>query len=276
MNKDNVALRFLYGTLPGRCILRILISRPLSSLSGRLLDSRASSALIPFFIRSYHISVKDLKIPKEGFPSFNSFFCREKLGRGCNTPSDKCVLSPCDAFLSVLPVTRDTCMDIKHTSFTLEELLKNSDIAKEFSEGTALIFRLCPQHYHRYSYAVNGKIERNVRLKGVFHCVRPIATEKYPVFAQNARQYQVINTECFGRIVQMEVGALLIGRITNRKVPDRIAVQGREKGYFEYGGSTIILLFQKGKCILRPELEKELRDGREFPVTEGMILSELS
>lgn len=43
----------------------------------------------------------------------------------------------------------------------------------------------------------------------------------------------------------MEVGAMMVGRITNHEAVPGYVTRGEEKGYFEFGGSTIILLTQK-------------------------------
>ena len=263
--KESPILRFCYHTVPGRILLRVLLSPSISRLCGFFMDSRASIIFIPFFRRANAISMKGVEIPKGGFPSFNAFFCR-KQRRGIG---DAELLSPCDGLLTCIPIQKNQIFDIKHTRFSLEDLLHDRSLAKEFEDGTALIFRLTPAHYHRYAYAADGELLHWRRIRGVLHTVRPICTRQVPVFAQNTREYQVIQTKEHGKLVQMEIGAMLIGRITNEAPNGRKTIRGKEKGRFEFGGSTILLLLQKDACELRRELLEAGRDGGELPVTYG-------
>ncbi len=267
--RESNVLRFLYRTVPGRVLLKVLTFPAVSRAAGRILDSRVSVCLIPYFIRKNHISTGCVIVPAGGFRSFNQFFCREEA-RGRSKEQGETLLSPCDGYLTRIPIRKGVIFDIKHTKFTLEELLKDKKLAQEFQEGCACVFRLTPAEYHRYGYAASGKVLQRRRIPGRLHCVRPIATETVPVFAQNAREYEVIRTGRFGKIVQMEVGALLIGRITNRPTgPGGMVRAGEEKGYFEFGGSTIVVLLKKGILDCPEEAEAEKTEAGEIYVRRG-------
>lgn len=309
LQRESLALRFLYRTIPGRVLLKVLTLPAVSRAAGWILDSRVSVCLIPYFIRKNHICTRRVIVPPGGFRSFNQFFCREEArGRskeqggsrtaGCGTAesgttgdgpavcgtvgcgmashsgendlSGEELLSPCDGYLTRIPIRKGVIFDIKHTKFTLEELLKDPKLAQEFQEGCACVFRLTPAEYHRYGYTASGKVLRKKKIPGRLHCVRPIATETVPVFAQNAREYEVIQTARFGKIVQMEVGALMIGRITNRPAgPGGMVRAGEEKGYFEFGGSTIVVLLKKGILDCPEEA-----GTREIYVRRGDVIRE--
>ena len=174
--------------------------------------------------------------------------------------------------LTVLPISDDTRMQVKRTTYGLERLLEDPLLAGEMEEGTALIFRLTPQHYHRYCYSANGMVLQQTRIDGKLHCVRPVALETVPVFIENTREYQVIRI-CGNRtMIHMEVGALMVGRITNHPRREQSTVRaGEEKGHFEFGGSTIILLLPKGALELDPKYtgQNTDRDGSEIPVRMG-------
>lgn len=280
--KENNLLKFLYHTVLGRMFLKFLTRPGLSRAVGRFLDSRPSTVLIPFFRRKYRISMKNVEIPAGGFPSFNAFFCRRRQGDGkrisdlmsSHDGEGTILVSPCDAFLTCIPIRKDQIFDIKHTKFSLQDLLHDKALAREFEEGYALVFRLTPAHYHRYAYAADGRVLCWRRVPGILHCVRPICTRQVPVYAQNAREYQVIQTERFGKIIQMEVGALLIGRITNEPPGrDGIVHCHEAKGRFEFGGSTIILLLQRGSVNLREELLHGGASGREVAISMGEVLA---
>ncbi len=225
-------------------------------------------------------------MPQGGFPSFNAFFARRRRNafagvvsetedlNDSGNPSDMpagCLLSPCDGFLTPIPIHGNTIFDIKHTRFSLEDLLRDKALAARFQDGLALVFRLTPANYHRYCYVADGTVLRHRRIAGKLHCVRPIALREIPVFAQNSREYQLMRTKNFGLMVQMEIGALLVGKICNERLSmETNHVHAREeKGYFEFGGSTIMLLLEKGAVTVREELYTRRNADGEIPVRAG-------
>lgn len=267
---ESAALRFLYRTPPGRVFLKLLICPPVSKAAGYYLSSRASKWLVPYFIRKHDIDLKGIEIPRGGFASFNDFFTRKRKGDVCRTNSGY-LLSPCDGWLSFAKIWENTVFLIKASRFSMEELLGDARLAEQFRDGEALIFRLTPSDYHHYCYASDGLIVYEKKIKGKLHCVRPIALREVPVFAENSREYQVIKTPDFGLIVQMEIGALLVGKIRNDDKNSKLNTvqQGEEKGYFEFGGSTIILLLQKNAARFCEKWEKSRECGIEKKVRMG-------
>ncbi len=275
--KDSLALRFLYRTLPGRLILKLLVQPGVSQMAGRFLSSSASRWLVLYYVRRYHICMDNIEIPVGGFRNFNAFFTRRRKRESCDMTYGHLV-SPCDGLLSVEKISSSTVFDIKHTKFILEDLLRDKELAKRFQDGMLLIFRLTPQHYHRYGYAVGGKVLRVRKIRGKLHCVRPIALRTVPVFAQNSREYEVIAAGKFGIVVQMEIGALLVGKINNyRKKTDKSCVRaGDEKGYFAFGGSTIAVMLQKGSIVLNKALYDRQTGSGEIPVQKGEFIASVS
>lgn len=268
--KETKTLRFLYRTAPGRALLKMLVHPAVSKAAGIYLSSQASKWLVSYYIRKHHIDMRDIEIPREGFASFNAFFTRKK--KKISRPVEKmALLSPCDGFLTVIPVEGNTVFDVKHTQFTLEDLLKDKKLAEKFYDGTALVFRLTPANYHRYGYAADGKVLRTKRIDGKLHCVRPIALRSFPVYIENSREYQVYRSEELGLVVQMEVGALLVGKIRNHADPkEKKEVRAlEEKGYFEFGGSTIIVLVQKDRICMDEQLKERTNEMDEIPVCMG-------
>ena len=266
-------LDFLYKNKAGRIILRPLISRPVSELSGRLLDHRASRLLIGPFVNRYDIDLNDYQL--DDIHCFNDFFCRRiKNGLRPVDCNENHLIAPSDGLLSVYSITEDLILSIKQSRFTVSRLLKDKNLASLFDGGYALVFRLCVDHYHRYVYFDSGKKYRDRRIKGVYHTVRPVALGEYPVFTENTREYCVIDSEGFGRAVQMEVGAMLVGRIVNDCPAAGWIKRGEEKGHFEYGGSTIILLLSKDRVVLRQDLQDILDTNTEIPVVLGESLGD--
>ncbi|MCR5404082.1 MAG: phosphatidylserine decarboxylase [Butyrivibrio sp.] len=274
MKKESKAVIFLYGTIPGRACLKVCTAPIVSKAAAVLLSSRASRLIIPGFVKNNGIDMDRYEVPEGGYSSFNDFFIR-KLKGGYYADTDSPLVSPCDGLLSIKKIVKDSIINTKHSRYSIAELLGDSELAARYSDGMALIFRLTPSHYHRYCYCAGGRITGQRRIDGVLHCVRPVAVRSQKVYTRNTREYTVITNHSLGVIVQMEVGAMLVGKISNSDEcrPGYAALTGTEKGYFEYGGSTIIILLEKRHRISRKILERTPIDG-EIPVTIGEALTE--
>ena len=268
---ENV-LSFLYETVPGRLLLRPLTGRFVSKLCGLFLDSRLSLFLVPGFIRRHHISL-DLCEPRR-FRSFNECFTRRLLPAARpvdRTPSH--LISPCDGLLSVYPIQDDLVIPVKQSSYTIKSLLRSGRLARHYRDGLCLVFRLRTDHYHRYCYVDSGCKGKNYSIPGRLHTVRPIALSSRPVFAENCRSFTIIKSENFGPVIQMEVGAMLVGKIVNHHDTGYVK-RGEEKGYFKYGGSTIIVLLQKNRAAVASAFPEATAAGRETPVVMGQSLTD--
>ena len=140
------------------------------------------------------------------------------------------------------------------------DTLVNESIMDEYRGGTALVFRLSTDNYHRYCYIDSGSKGLNHHIKGVLHTVQPISLNHYNFYTMNDREYTVLNTNNFGKVIQVEIGALVIGKIHNNH-ETYIYKKGEEKGYFEFGGSTIVVLVKKNTINLDKDiLENSLED----------------
>lgn len=265
-NQDKL-LSFLYTNILGRMLLKPLIQPQVSKLAGRYLSSALSKWLIPKFIERNEI---DMDIYEEcDYSSFNDFFTR-KIKPDCRpVPEDLDVLiSPCDCLATVYPIQENTTFSIKNTEYTLRSLLRSPRLAKRFRGGYAYILRLTVEDYHRYLYSVSGKQSKNYHIDGTFHTVNPIANDYLPIYKENTREYTVIRSKEFGDVLQMEVGALLVGKISNHK-QSTVVTRGEEKGFFEYGGSTIVVLTQKGRVTPRSDLLTNSKNGYETKVLQA-------
>lgn len=257
------ALEFLYESMPGRILLAPLVSRPVSRLVGAFLDTSLSKPLIKPFARRNSIDLNEFLL--DGITSFNGFFTRPiKPGRRPIDMDEGVLISPCDGLLSVHTIERDSVYPVKQAEYRISDLVRDKTLAERFDGGCCLVFRLRVEHYHRYIYPVSGTQESSVRIQGVYHTVRPVALRTRPVFMENTREYTVLH-HGFGMMAQVEVGALLVGRIENHRRSSGAIERGDEKGMFEYGGSTIILLTEPGSCTPFDRYA----DGAEHPVRLG-------
>ncbi len=268
-------LNFLYNTKPGRIFLRPLLSKPVSDFSGWFMDTRASKCIINKFAKSNGIKLEDYIL--EDINSFNDFFCRKiKPGLRPLDLEESHLMAPCDGLLKAYSISEDLVIPVKQSRFSISDLLKDSELAKSFEGGYCLVYRLCVNHYHRYAYFESGTKSKDVAIAGLYHTVQPVALEAGPVFIENSRQYTVIDTKSFGRCVQMEVGAMLVGRIVNDEPESVTVTRGEEKGHFEYGGSTIIVLVPEGKVRINEQILSATDKGEETPVKLGQAVGDIN
>lgn len=263
-------LRFLYNTVPGRMVLKIITSPTISKIGGAYMDCRVSKIHIKGFIKNNNIDMTQYEKAKYG--CFNDCFTRKikKEMRPINM-EENAFIAPCDGRLSAYHISENSDFYIKKSYYSVADLIKNSKKALDFNGGVCLVFRLCVDDYHRYGYVDDGKIVENNYVPGVLHTVRPIALNRYPVFVQNSREYSVIETNNFGTIAQIEVGALMIGKIKNHQ-KSGLVKKGREKGMFLYGGSTIVVLLEKDKVDIDEKYFRNTVNDIETKVKFGSTI----
>jgi phosphatidylserine decarboxylase len=182
---------------------------------------------------------------------------------------DKSILiSPSDGKLSVFDIEENSIFYIKDSAYTVADLVDNESLAKEFMGGKCLIFRLSVDDYHRYCYFDWCKKSENIFIKGLLHTVNPIVLDSVNVYKRNCREYTILETENFGKAVQIEVGAMLVGKIKNLHGEGSFK-KGSEKGMFEFGGSTIVLLLKKGVAEIDSDIVQNSKENTETIVKMG-------
>ncbi len=260
------AMRFAYNTAVGRALTKaILCRRFVSQLYGAWQKSRLSRGKVKKFIAQYGIATDDCTTQE--FPNFNAFFTRQRKDY-VNQIADNELPAIADSKLTALPIDENRVFTVKDVPYTTAELLENEALAKEFMGGMCLIFRLSPDDYHRYVYPDGGTQEKTVEIKGVLHSVNPIAGS-LGVYRRNARRYTLLHTAHFGDVIEMEVGALLVGKIRNHCEAAASFGKLQEKGYFEYGGSTVILLLKKDAVRIDADILEHSARGIETKVRIG-------
>lgn len=266
-NGQDKFLKNLYGSTFGRILLKPLVTPVVSNIAGAFLSTKLSCVLIKPFIRSNNIDMSQFEDVK--YNSYNEFFSR-KIREGARTIDMEPThfISPADSKLTVLPITEDARFTLKHTNYSVSSLLKNGDLAHEYHGGYAFIFRLTVDDYHRYCYVDDGTKEENIHIPGKFHTVNPIANDYYPIYKENTREYSILHSKHFGDIVMMEVGALLVGKIVNLHEGAKVK-RGQEKGYFQFGGSTVVLLTKSNAVQVDKDILENSNDGIETIVKFG-------
>lgn len=223
------SLDFLYNTAFGRALLKAFFCRGIySKINGAFMKSRLSVRKIRPFIEKHGI---DLSLcERTEFNSFDDFFTRRyRFTTDCTADE---LIAPCCGRLAAYLITDELTLKIKHSVYTLSELTGEIDVSG-FGEGVCLVYRLAVEDCHRYVFCDDGELIRTKELRGELHTVRPIS-EMYRVFSRNHRICSLLKTEHFGEMIQIEVGALQIGKITNHAVTGFSRMD--EKGYFGFGG----------------------------------------
>ena len=238
-------LEVIYGNALTRMLLRLFLSPAVSDICGKFLSTRLSRRIIPSFVKRNHI---DLGIyEKQEFDSYNAFFTRKiKAEQRPINEQKNILISPSDGKVTAYPITQKGRFWIKHTQYSAAQLLKDERLAERYMGGWIYVIRLTVDDYHRYCYVADGRKSRQRKIRGVLHTVNPVANDYYPIYKMNSREYCLLKTKELGTILLMEVGALMVGKINNHEEDSAQVKRGDEKGMFEFGGSTIVVMTEPG------------------------------
>lgn len=238
-------LEVIYGHALTRMLLRPFLSPAVSDICGKFLSTRLSRRIIPSFVKKNHI---DLGIyEKQEFDSYNAFFTRKiKAEQRPINEQKNILISPSDGKVTAYPITQKGRFWIKHTQYSAAQLLKDERLAERYMGGWIYVIRLTVDDYHRYCYVADGRKSRQRKIRGVLHTVNPVANDYYPIYKMNSREYCLLKTKELGTILLMEVGALMVGKINNHEEDSAQVKRGDEKGMFEFGGSTIVVMTEPG------------------------------
>ncbi len=267
--KRQLFLRYCYTKLGSPT--QVVMTNPiLTAIVGAFMDTRSSAKLINSFVRRNGIDLGDYI--QERYRCFNDFFTRQiKSGARPIDPDPEALISPCDGRLSAYRISSDSEFYIKDNYYNVEDLVGGDEIAAEYLNGICLVLRLAVDNYHRYCYIDDGFKSRNYHIRGKYHSVQPVVVRKKPVFMQNTREYCVLETENFGTVTQIEVGACLVGKIANHHEAG-VMHRGAEKGMFLFGGSTIVLLFKEGTVSIPEEIFELTEKGKETEIRYGSAI----
>lgn len=265
MSNNSRGVGFLYGTILGRLLLKIIMKCHLDCIAVRFLHSSWSKLIVGRYIKKHDIVV--MKEEKKSFQSYRDMFLRERKYVDFDRIPEH-LISPCDGWLSVFPIDKHSRFFIKNSLYSIKDFLQNELLEKNYENGICMVFRLCASDYHHYCYIDNGYQGRNYDIPGMLHSVQPIACEHFPVYVKNKRCWCLMMTDNFGPVVQCEIGALIVGDIVNKRDNCTFS-KGSEKGYFDLAGSTIVLLFEKDKVTLKPEIQERLKIQSETRVLQG-------
>ncbi|HVN56976.1 MAG TPA: phosphatidylserine decarboxylase [Bacteroidales bacterium] len=262
-------LVWLYNNPVGEATLWTLAKRKLvSSIYGKMMDRTSSSKKIRPFIEGFNIDMGCVQ--EQEFKNFNDFFTRKLKdnARPVDT-SFNIVVSPADGKIMAYSEIGTADFIIKGFRFDVSSFLDNDVLAQKYRDGTLLIIRLAPVDYHRFHFPVSGNLKPDKKIEGDYYSVSPIALrKKAEIFCLNKREYTIISNPLFGDVIMTEVGATMAGSIVQTYKGSSV-MKGEEKGYFKFGGSTIVLLFEKSKISVDKDILINTAKGYETSVKMG-------
>ncbi|MCB2313620.1 phosphatidylserine decarboxylase [Clostridium tagluense] len=266
-------LNWSYCSPVGIGLVELLLKKKLfSKLYGYYCDTKISCKKIESFIEDFNIDMSLYQKTPDQYSSFNEFFIRELNPEGrIISSNDNALISPCDGKISAYEnIDLDGLVQIKGFTYSLKELVEDNEIYNLYHGGTCLIFRLCPTDYHRFHFIDSGVCGETTKIKGHYYSVNPIALKNVKkLFCQNKREWSILHSDNFSDVIYMEVGATCVGSIIQGYTPNVRITKGEEKGYFKFGGSTVILFFKKGVVKMNEEILTQTKLGFETSVTLG-------
>lgn len=263
-------LKRLYQTKWGNVLLSMVTS-PLFSIVWTAIDhTRLSKNKIAPFVKEYDINLSDYE--SKNYQSFAKFFIRKLKAANIHVSPSNRVCAVAQAKLLTVPIHSDQTFTVKGQNYRLEDILQDRSSADYYEGGTLFIYRLVVDDYHRYLASETGSVIHRRKIHGKLHTVREIAQQHFQLFKENKREYCLLETKNLGMIMQMEVGALLVGKIYNQ--PFDSYQRGKEKGWFSLGGSTILVAYPKGTVTVDQDIDyySNLNIETQVNIGEGIGL----
>ena len=258
-------LKFLYGNTFGKfAFLPLAKQKVITKKYGKMMNTPKSVERIQPFVDSLNIDMSESKKRVNEFQSFNDFFYRElkadarKIADGMVSPGDGRVL----AFDKVSEVNS---FYVKGTKFTLKAFLKDDNLLEKHKNSSMVIVRLAPNDYHRYHFPFKGIASEAKQISGSYYSVSPIAlqTNFTKVFCKNKKEICTLTTENQGEILVIPVGATMVGSLNSTYNPKAVVEKGQEMGYFAFGGSTVVLLFESNHFKIDEDLLQNTKNNIE-------------
>ncbi|PLB53391.1 hypothetical protein P170DRAFT_349459 [Aspergillus steynii IBT 23096] len=277
-----LGIRLLYKGLKSRDMEKKRIRKILKSLSikqGKKYDDPDSASQIQDFINFHQLDLSEVLLPLDQFKTFNEFFYRQLKpeARPCSAPNEpRIVVSPADCRSVVFDRMSDaTGIWVKGREFSIERLLGNAypEDAHRYQNGALGVFRLAPQDYHRFHIPVDGTMGTPKTIEGEYYTVNPMAIRSaLDVYGENVRILVPIDSPVFGRVMVVCVGAMMVGSTVITQQAGNKVSRGDELGYFKFGGSTLLVLFEEGAMKFDTDLVDNSKGPLETLIRVGMAV----
>lgn len=260
-------LRYAYENPLGKMALHLFIKRPFfSHWYGWRMNQPQSQQKIAPFLAHYGLDPEEFADDVSTYATFNEFFYRKlKPSARPIDPDPASIVLPADGrHLAFANAAEISSVFVKGQSFDLAQLLGSEELASRYEKGALLLSRLCPVDYHRYHFPLAGVPQASSLINGPLFSVSPIALrQNLSYFWQNKRSITPIATPHCGTVLMLEIGATCVGSIHQTYTAGRAVGKGEEKGYFAFGGSSTILLFEPDRMEIDPAFLARSQEGME-------------
>jgi len=261
------SLEFIISTAAGKVLLEWIVKkRWFSFIYGLYQDSPLSKRAIEPFVNHLGIDMKESEKKTDQFSSFNDFFIRtlHKSARPIESNKNRLALPADGRITCISRIEEGQVLQVKGVEFSLAEFLGNKELAAEYEGGSMIIVRLCPADYHRFHFPCTGTPGTALRIAGHLYSVNPLAIRSRPgLFAENERQICIHENPEVGRILLIDVGATMVGKIIQTYKPGQGVEKGDERGYFKFGASTTVMVFPSEKVRIDEDLVQNSQKGLE-------------
>jgi len=276
-------VKFAYGNPLGRLLGPVIASKMLSQWYGKSQDSLKSAQKVAPFLKNFNIQIEQYQKgsfkenPIEtSYRSFNEFFIRKfKEGQRTFTSKENEMGAFAEArYFGHESMSDDLTIPVKGSMLRAVDLIGDAGLAQTFIGGPLMIARLCPVDYHRYHYPDAGNTLQAFTIPGDLHSVNPLALQyRQDIFIKNERRVSILETEHFGKLAYIEVGATCVGKIVQSFDESNPFKKGDEKGYFLFGGSTVVLCGEKGKWAPSEDMLTNTKAGIETYIQLGDVVA---
>ncbi|MBL8820211.1 MAG: phosphatidylserine decarboxylase [Planctomyces sp.] len=262
------ALRWTYGTTVGKLSLELLVRKAVfSRWYGWRMDHPASRAKVQPFIEKFELDSSEFLDSPDSYQNFNEFFSRKlKPSARPIDPNPDTIVFPADGrHLCISDLSKTSGLFVKGQMFDVHSLIQDRRISERYSSGSLLLSRLCPVDYHRFHFPVAGVPGPARLINGPLYSVNPVALcQNIHILTTNKRCVTEVETEDLGKVLLIEVGATCVGSICQTFQPGQPVTKGAEKGYFRFGGSSTITLFEQGRIRFDTDLVRNSLQHREL------------
>ncbi len=270
-------VRWAYHRPLGRIALHLFAKRALfSRWYGWRMKQPASRAKVAPFIKHYGIPTAEMAADPASFQSFNDFFIRrlKPEARPVDDNSNSLAFPADGRHLGFQDISQISGVFVKGQHFDIDMLLNDSELANSYRQGALVLSRLCPIDYHRFHFPAGGVPSEPQLINGLLYSVNPIALRRNLAYLwSNKRVITRLETKHFGRVLLIEIGATCVGSIRQSYEPERPVLKGQEKGWFEFGGSSTITVFEKGRVKLADDLVENSLQYRELYAQMGQLMA---
>ncbi len=262
------SLRWTYGTTAGKVALHLLVKRVLFSCwYGWWMDRASTKKKIEPFIKEYGLDADEFVCSPQDFKNFNEFFYRKLKpeARPIDSQASSIVFPADGRHLCVPDLSQSDGLFVKGEMFDLKTLVGDPDLASRYEKGSLLLSRLCPTDYHRFHFPIAGVPGPPRLLNGPLFSVNPIALcQNIQILATNKRMLTELKTDTCGTVLLLEIGATCVGGIRQTYESGKAVSKGGEKGYFRFGGSSTMVIFEPGRIAFDEDLVEHSRNHREL------------